>query len=287
MTPQGTVALSGFSSSTNSQIRRTAMRDLLGMNRDITFVRAAGDTVDKALDTDALVTQALNAAPPLQTVFPAGSLADQLKMVARLISARDLLGMRRQIFFVSLGGFDTHSGQVTVQEGLLTQLSQALSAFYAATAEMNVPERRDRPSPPPTSGAPTARTAPAPTTAGEAASSSSAARCAAATSSATGPRSPWAVPTTRAPSGASSRRCRWTSTRRRSPPGTGCRPADLSAVFPNIVALRQPPTSGSSSERARTKRRRSLTSRPRAADDFPVRSPPPHRLPVLGRRELR
>ncbi len=138
MTPQGTVALSGFSSSTNSQIRRTAFRDLLQMGRDVTFVRAAGDTVVKALDTDALVTQALDAAPPLQTVFPTGTLADQLEMVARLISARDLLGMRRQIFFVSLGGFDTHSGQLTAQGGLLTQLSGALSAFYAATVEMNV-----------------------------------------------------------------------------------------------------------------------------------------------------
>jgi uncharacterized protein (DUF1501 family) len=138
MTPQGTVALSGFSGSTNSQIRRTAMRDLLQMDRDVTFVRAAGDTVTKALDTDALVTQALNSAPPLQTVFPVGTLADQLKMVARLISARDLLGMHRQIFFVSLGGFDTHSGQLTAQDTLLTELSQALSAFYAATVEMNV-----------------------------------------------------------------------------------------------------------------------------------------------------
>jgi uncharacterized protein (DUF1501 family) len=138
MTPQGTVALSGFSSSTNSQIRRTAMRDLLLMDRDVTFVRAAGDTVNKALDTDVLVTQALNSAPPLQTVFPVGTLSDQLKMVARLISARSLLGMHRQIFFVSLGGFDTHSGQLTAQGGLLTQLSEALSAFYAATVEMNV-----------------------------------------------------------------------------------------------------------------------------------------------------
>jgi uncharacterized protein (DUF1501 family) len=138
MTPQGTVALSGFSSSTNSQIRRTAMRDLLLLDRNVTFVRAAGDTVDKALDTDALVTQALNAAPPLQTIFPVSTLADQLRMVARLISARDLLGMRRQIFFVSLGGFDTHSGQITAQGSLLTQISEALSAFYAATLELNV-----------------------------------------------------------------------------------------------------------------------------------------------------
>ena len=138
MTPQGTVALAGFSTSTNSQIRRAAMRDLLLMDRDVTFVRAAGDTVTKALDTDALVTQALAAAPPVQTVFTAGSLADQLRMVARLISARDLLGMHRQIFFVSLGGFDTHSGQLTAQDALLSQLSQALSAFYAATVELGV-----------------------------------------------------------------------------------------------------------------------------------------------------
>ena len=97
---------------------------------------------------------------------------------------------------------------------------------------------RSRPSPPPTSGAPTARTAPAPTTAGAAASSSWAARCAAATSSATGPRSPSEGPTTPGTTGASSRRCRWTSTRRRSPlvRAAGRR---LSAVFPNIGALRQ------------------------------------------------
>jgi uncharacterized protein (DUF1501 family) len=138
MTPQGTVALAGFSGSANSQIRYAAMRDLLQLDRDVTFVRAAGDTVSKALDTDALVTQALNDAPPLQTVFPASTLGDQLRMVARLISARNLLSMHRQIFFVSLGGFDTHSGQLAAQGGLLTQLSEALSAFYAATAEMNV-----------------------------------------------------------------------------------------------------------------------------------------------------
>ena len=138
MTPQGTVALAGFSGSANSQIRFTAMRDLLRLDRDVTFVRAAGDTVNKALDTDALVTQALRDAPPLQTVFPVSTLGDQLKMVARLISARHLLSMQRQIFFVSLGGFDTHSGQLTAQGGLLTQLSEALGAFYAATVEMGV-----------------------------------------------------------------------------------------------------------------------------------------------------
>jgi uncharacterized protein (DUF1501 family) len=138
MTSQGTVALAGFSGSSNSQIRYAALRDLLEMNREVSFVRAAGDTVKKALDTDALVTHALAVAPPLQTVFPASTLGDQLRMVARLVYARNLLGLHRQIFFVQLGGFDTHSGQLTAQGGLLTQVSEALVAFYAATAEMGV-----------------------------------------------------------------------------------------------------------------------------------------------------
>jgi uncharacterized protein (DUF1501 family) len=138
LTTAGTVALSGFSTSANSQIRYGAMRDLLLLDRDVTLVRAAGDTVSKALDTDSLATQALALAPPIQTVFPAGSLGDQLKMVARLIAARNLLGMHRQIFFVSLGGFDTHGSQLTAQQNLLGQVSAALAAFYAATVEMGV-----------------------------------------------------------------------------------------------------------------------------------------------------
>jgi uncharacterized protein (DUF1501 family) len=138
MTPQGTVALKGFSGSTNSQIRYAAMRDLLGLDRDVPFVRAAGNTMNKALDTNTMITEALNAAPPLQTVFPVSNLGSQLNMVARLISARNLGNMHRQIFFVSLGGFDTHSGQLGAQASLLTQLSDALSAFYAATLEMGV-----------------------------------------------------------------------------------------------------------------------------------------------------
>jgi uncharacterized protein (DUF1501 family) len=45
--------------------------------------------------------------------------------------------MTRQIFFCNLGGFDTHSDELATQVALLTQLSQAVSAFYAATQELS------------------------------------------------------------------------------------------------------------------------------------------------------
>ena len=49
--------------------------------------------------------------------------------VAKLIQVRDALGMNRQIFFCSLGGFDTHSTQLTDQGNLFSQLNAALAAF--------------------------------------------------------------------------------------------------------------------------------------------------------------
>jgi len=57
-------------------------------------------------------------------------------MVARLISARNNLSMRRQIFFCSVQGYDTHGDQLSAQSGLLVELSQAMNAFYSATIEM-------------------------------------------------------------------------------------------------------------------------------------------------------
>jgi uncharacterized protein (DUF1501 family) len=138
MTTEGPVGLAGFGVGTSSQIRAAAMRDLLLLDRDLPLVKAAQDTVGKVLDSGTLAAQALAGAPPLQTVFPPSVLGAQLKMVARLVSVRNVLGMRRQIFFVLLGGFDTHSGQLAAQGSLLAQLGDALAAFYAATVEMGV-----------------------------------------------------------------------------------------------------------------------------------------------------
>jgi len=49
--------------------------------------------------------------------------------------------MGRQIFFCSVGGYDTHSNELASQAGLLTELSQCMNAFYAATKELNIADR--------------------------------------------------------------------------------------------------------------------------------------------------
>jgi uncharacterized protein (DUF1501 family) len=67
-------------------------------------------------------------------------LAEQLAMVARLIKQRAALGQSRNIFFVTLGGFDTHATQMAdnTQPRLLRRLSRALGAFYKALEELNL-----------------------------------------------------------------------------------------------------------------------------------------------------
>ncbi|MDO3383484.1 DUF1501 domain-containing protein [Gilvimarinus algae] len=87
------------------------------------------------------VKAALDAQTPLQTTFPGDKLGTDLSMVARLISARDALDVKRQIFFVGMGDFDTHGDQANRQPALFRQLSQALSAFQQATEELGLAEQ--------------------------------------------------------------------------------------------------------------------------------------------------
>lgn len=88
----------------------------------------------------AAVTTAINNA-----FAPANNtgLSQQLKMVARIIAARNTLGMRRQIFFCSIGGFDTHGLQPASHANLLADVSRSMKALYDATAapELNMADK--------------------------------------------------------------------------------------------------------------------------------------------------
>jgi uncharacterized protein (DUF1501 family) len=131
-----TKLLSGFSTSAEAQARLSALQNLLTFDTGVSLIQAASTTTTNALQDSKALADALAAGPTLATVFPNTGLANQLKQVARIISVRSAIGLQRQIFFVSLGGFDTHSDQINTQTNLYTQLSQAMNAFYQATVEI-------------------------------------------------------------------------------------------------------------------------------------------------------
>jgi uncharacterized protein (DUF1501 family) len=134
----GGSALSGFGSTGNSQIRLQGFKNLLALPHARLMEGAYSDTITRSIVQSEVLTAALTSTAPLATVFPNTDLGRQLQMVARLIAARSNLSMRRQIFFVSVGGYDTHGDQVTSQNDLLTELSQGMNAFYNATVELSV-----------------------------------------------------------------------------------------------------------------------------------------------------
>ncbi len=136
-----TSLLNGFSGSATSQARLAALQSLLTFDTGVSLIQAASTTTSNALQDSQALATALASAPTLATPFPNSGLAQQLKQVAQIISVRSALGLQRQIFFVSLGGFDTHSDQIATQDPLFQSLSQGMNAFYQATVELGVAQQ--------------------------------------------------------------------------------------------------------------------------------------------------
>ena len=96
------------------------------------------NVVDRSIDANRALRESFSQSPAFSTAFPNSRLGRQLQVVARIISLRQTLGVSRQIFFVSTGGFDTHSNQATSMPRLQTQIAEGMRAFYDATEEMGV-----------------------------------------------------------------------------------------------------------------------------------------------------
>jgi uncharacterized protein (DUF1501 family) len=137
----GTFALQGYNNSVIANARLAAVKAILGESSANTFVTALNGIGTFALNLSTTVNPILTS--PSTVVDPiftglSSSIATQLHQVAKMIAARSALGANRQIFFVQLGGFDTHNDQLNRQRQLFDQLSPALKAFYDATVALGV-----------------------------------------------------------------------------------------------------------------------------------------------------
>lgn len=143
MGASGAVPFTGFGTSGSTLARRRAFESIAGASFDAVYERGFAEVHRRAVLFSDRVNQALRDAQPLvalpdNPVTALSPLATQLRTVAKLISMRAQLGMSRQIFLVSTGGFDTHDDQLADQPGLLGNVSSSLKAFYDATVELGV-----------------------------------------------------------------------------------------------------------------------------------------------------
>ena len=131
------LTLNGFGTAADEFARRTAMNNARLHDLNYSMVQNASAITQQAVN----VSQQLNQDPTLTVPFPTTSLGNQLSQVAKLIKVRTLLNMKRQIFFVQIGGFDHHSNQLNSHANLLRTLSQAVKAFYDETVAQGVSSR--------------------------------------------------------------------------------------------------------------------------------------------------
>jgi uncharacterized protein (DUF1501 family) len=118
-----TTGLFGSTSATNP-LRSIITND----QRANLFEKEHAKIVARSIDTSDAMRNALNGitlpAPPA-----GNNLAQQLQTVARIIAARSTLGMQRQVFYVSMGGFDTHDNQNGNHATLMQRLADAIAYF--------------------------------------------------------------------------------------------------------------------------------------------------------------
>jgi len=140
VSPSGPVALNGVKNPLfGSAACSAALRTLVTAPSAHLFESEYARVMSRSLSAGDALGAALTGGPTINTVFPTGnSLADQLKLVARMISTASDVGAKRQVFFVSMGGFDNHDGLATIHPGLLTSVANAMQAFHSATVELGV-----------------------------------------------------------------------------------------------------------------------------------------------------
>lgn len=126
-----------------------ASRNIIGKSYGHVFEQEYANVMKKAVANEALLKTVLSDIPDYKSKFTRSAdqvgnlnpVAAQLHMILRMIMAQKRLGMKRQIFFASLGGFDTHDAQLRDHETLLTRLATAIADFYYVAEELGVSEK--------------------------------------------------------------------------------------------------------------------------------------------------
>ncbi len=139
VSPSGNFGFSFYEENSNDPLS-VSVNEILQSQRTHLFESEWLRTIDKALENQRVMADAIDG-DQFNDSFPNTGLGRQLRMAARLIAARNTLGVQRQTLFCAIGGFDTHGDdQMQRQQSRLGEISAAVAAFYEATVTLGVAE---------------------------------------------------------------------------------------------------------------------------------------------------
>jgi len=140
-TPTFTMFGSGYPIPQFDALREAAIREMLAQSRDNAYDEVARLYASEGLASASVAAPILGNAASVVTPFFASlssTIAVQLRNVALLIEGRAQTRVKRQMFFVGQGGYDTHGTQLSIHQQLLRDFSQAMQAFQDALAALGV-----------------------------------------------------------------------------------------------------------------------------------------------------
>lgn len=123
------------------QIRQSSLDSLVSQQYANILQKTYTTTAKKSLGAFDVFRSALMRQLPIQTTFATSNLAQSLLAIAKVISVREFLGARRQIFFVQYGGWDMHDDLLNGLNQRLPVVSSALNSFYRATQELGIQDQ--------------------------------------------------------------------------------------------------------------------------------------------------
>ncbi len=134
----GSLGIRGYQdASPLNQIRTAAVNNLLERQYQDVFEQTYADITRQAEVNHENFSSAVGNVN-LQTAFSPGYLSQSMKMIARTIGAHQTLGMNRQTFFVTYGGWDHHDELLNNQAAMLGAVSKAMGEFDAAMHELGL-----------------------------------------------------------------------------------------------------------------------------------------------------
>ncbi len=139
----GSISINGIKSTLfGSTACANALRASITSTSNHIYEAELATITKRSIDADVQLKAALAGVSEFTTVYPANnSLASQLKIVAKMIAGRNSLNTKRQVFFVSLGGFDTHDNILTDHPALMTTVGTALNAFHSTMVELGISDK--------------------------------------------------------------------------------------------------------------------------------------------------
>lgn len=113
-------------------LRNQSIDNIVDKHYDDVFKNTYVDVIRRSRDANKIVSESLNQSAYLDDIFSNSEFSDSLKMIARMISVRESLGAKRQIFFIEAGGWDHHDELLETQAAMLGEISNGMKEFNEA-----------------------------------------------------------------------------------------------------------------------------------------------------------